>query len=371
MAALRPSSVLLRVSSVLLRASSVLLLSCLLLAGDSYVRREDVFSADPLSETPAPSRLSCAAWCDRTTGCGGFTFTADRSCQLFDKVLSGRNSPSDVQVQYVRSACPPGWYAFRDSCYLRPTSGGLNWEEASAACKRFGKGSDLASLNDEEEEFWIMHHPSRPQTAEFIGVKREDGTLSNVDGTSPSYQPSLSGDLQQSTSCLSVGTNDLPAPFVAESCSDVQPGYICESPLRCPLRSLCPAGWIILDDYCYFYVPTKKTVPEADQHCSALQPGGRISPVIKMGIFNILYLSSGSEVPMVVGITYQTSKGSFQSIDGTSWSVSWNPGEPNNGGKGEDCVAAHDKGASDIPCTVALPFICRAPRNRCWKEPSD
>ncbi|KAF0307993.1 Venom allergen 5 [Amphibalanus amphitrite] len=48
---------------------------CALLAGASYVRRLDVFSAGPLAESAAPSRLSCAAWCNRTSGCVGFTFT--------------------------------------------------------------------------------------------------------------------------------------------------------------------------------------------------------------------------------------------------------------------------------------------------------
>ena len=76
------------------------------------------------------------------------------------------------------------------------------------------KESDLASLNDEEEEVWILRHPSRPPTAEFIVVRREGGNLSNVDGTSPSYEPLLSGDLQQSTTCLSLRMTGLPAPFV-------------------------------------------------------------------------------------------------------------------------------------------------------------
>ena len=173
------------------RPSAVLLLSWALLAGASYFRREDLFSAAPLVEFPAPSRLRCANWCNARTGCIGLTFTANGSCQLFDQVLSVSTEPTDVQVQYIRLPCSPGWYLYGDSCYLRRFSGGLDWEESRAACRRLGEKSDLASLNDEEEQTWMMLHPSRPSTSEYIGLKREDGILTNVDGTSPSFKPSL------------------------------------------------------------------------------------------------------------------------------------------------------------------------------------
>ena len=211
----------------------------------------------------------------------------------------------------------------------------------------------------------MMRHPSRPLTAEFIGVRRENGSLINVDGTSPSYEPLLTGDLQQAAACLNLRINGLPVPFSAGNCSEAQPGYICETSLRCLHGLPCPAGWMALDDYCYHHVSTAMTVPDADQHCSALQPGARISPVINMGIWSILYKSCGTGSDMFVGITYQAAKNSFQSVDGTAWSIVWRPGEPSGGGRGEDCVVLGKNHANDISCSIAVRFICRAPRNLC------
>ena len=369
MAVLRPSPVFLRPSSAFLRPSSVLLLSCVLLAGASYVRREDVFSAGPLSETPAPSRLSCAALCDRTTGCSGFTFNGNGSCQLFGNVSSNLNSTSDhFQIQYLAvlvAPCPEEWLLYRNSCYLRPIpSIKPTWEEARAACR--DNGSDLASLNDENEEIWMMEHPSRPPTAEFIGVRTEDGELVNVDGTIPLYEPSLKNDLNPNTSCLYVRGSDLPSPFGVRSCSDTRVGFICESPHRCrPGRSPCPADWLALDDYCYLYVTNVKTWQDADDYCAGLQPGARLSPVINMGTWRILHHNLGLRGITFVGISDRDSEGSFQSIDGSAWSVTWREGQPDNFGNREDCVWLSEDLANDLPCSERHRFICRAPRSLC------
>ena len=143
---------------------------------------------------------------------------------------------------------------------------------------------------------------------------------------------------------------------------------ICESPLLCLSSGPCPAGWLALDDYCYHYVSTGMTWQAADDHCAGLQPGARLSSVVNMAIWRILYQNFGSGSGIFVGISDQTSEGSFQSIDGTAWSVDWKEFQPDNGGPfliGEDCVTLDELGASDISCSKKLPFICRFPRGIC------
>ena len=357
--------------AALLRPSAVLLLSWALLASASYyVRRLDVVSAGPLSESPAPSRISCAAGCDRTTGCVGFTLTSDGLCQQFDRVLFGATSTSGMAqvqyIQYIPPSCPPGWHLYRDSCYIRrQASVKQNWDEARAACQRLG--SDLASLNDQAEQVWMMHHPSRPSIAEVIGVRREAGTLTNVDGTTPSFEPPLSGEVKLSSSCLNLQWKFLSGSFMVRHCSDplFRNGYVCESPLASLFGTPCPSGWLALDDYCYHYVSTEKTWQEADDHCAGLQTGARLSPVINMGTWRILYQNFGTGSAIYVGISDLVTEGSFQSIDGTDWSVTWHDGEPNNlggnTGKQEHCVTLDDIGANDVRCARAFAFICRAP----------
>ena len=163
-----------------LRPSVVLLLSCALLAGASFVRRLEVFSAGTLSEQAAPSRLSCAAWCNRTSGCVGFTFTAVGSCQLFSMVrTSAADTSSMLPVGYslpLTSLCPSGWFPFRDRCFIRGTfDSDRVWDEHRAACQSLGEQSDLAVPDDVQESSWLIYHPSRPTSSEFTGVKLEGG----------------------------------------------------------------------------------------------------------------------------------------------------------------------------------------------------
>ena len=83
----------------------LLLLGCALLAGASpYVRRQDVFAAGPLSESAAPSLISCAARCNSTTGCVGFTRTDAGLCQLFDGPLSSSGDPYAGAIRSGRVA---------------------------------------------------------------------------------------------------------------------------------------------------------------------------------------------------------------------------------------------------------------------------
>ena len=215
----------------------------------------------------------------------------------------------------------------------------------------------------------MMEHPSRPPTAEFIGVKREHGTLVNVDGTAPFYGPSLlsNSELHLSTSCLHVRGNNLPAPFGVRSCSDTRVGLICEAPLRCQTRrSPCPEGWLALDDYCYLYVPTKKNWPDANGHCARLHSGARLAPIINMGTWRILYANLGLKGDTFVGISDQVTEGSFQSIDGSAWSINWHAGQPSNGSFMYDCVRLDRHGARSGYCySPAHAFICRAPIHFC------
>ena len=351
-----------------LRPSAVLLLSCTLLATASYVRRQDVFSAGPLYQFAAPSRLSCAIGCKRKADCVGFTVTAEGLCQLFDAVFTDSTSlVAHAEVQYIGLPCPPGWYLYRHSCYLRMKPGvKQDWRAFRTDCQRLG--SDLASLNDKAEESWMMHHPSRPSVGEYIGVLRENYALKNVDGSSLSYLPVLGGELHLTSACVNIKSNWLIEFVNVRACDKNTAGCICESPLLCLSTGRpCPAGWLALDDYCYHYVSTAMAWQAADDYCVALQLGARLSPVVNMAIWRILYQNFGSGSYIYVGISDQVSEGSFQAIDGTDWSVDWKV-QPDNGGLSlmdEDCVTLDELAANDVPCSFHYPFICRAPRGLC------
>ncbi|KAF0288760.1 CD209 antigen [Amphibalanus amphitrite] len=209
-----------------LRPSAVLLLSCALLAGASYVRRLDVFSAGPLSESAAPSRLSCAAWCNRTSGCVGFTLTDGGQCQVFDGILRS--------------------------------------------------GADTSSA--------------------------------------------------------------------------VMP---------------CPAGWLFVDDYCYHYVSTAMAWQAADDHCAGLQPGARLSPIINMETFKLVYFSLGLTSSTWAGISDTEVEGTWKSVDGSTSSFAWRSTSEPNGGTAENCLEMGTVGANDLTCTNSKTFVCRLPAEGC------
>ena len=353
-----------------LRPSAVLLLSCALLVGASYVRRSDVLSAGPVSESPAPSRISCAAWCDRTTGCVGFTLTAGGSCQLFNSLLDAEvSNGAGVPVDYItwRDPCPTGQLLYRDNCYLRETPGvSKDWEECRSDCQNLANEADLFTPRDETDVAWLVYHSSRTSNQENIGLKIQNGVFINLDGTTNPIQLDMSPN-HVDTGCVNVRYAKIKAPaFSTQECTHKPPNprYICESPLLCLSGTPCPPGWMSLDNYCYHYVSDEKTWQEADDHCAGLQPGARLSPVTNMGTWRILYQQFGSSGSAIwVGLSNSVSEGSFQATDGADWSVTWADGAP--GGQDEDCVRMTQLEADDVSCQGTLPFICRVSISAC------
>ncbi|KAF0290712.1 C-type lectin lectoxin-Thr1 [Amphibalanus amphitrite] len=352
-----------------LRPLAVLLLSCALLAGASYVRRSDAFSAGLLSESAAPSRLSCAAWCNRTSGCGGFTFTADGRCRLSGGTFSSPPAVEVTEVDYTpppAAPCRAGWHPFRDRCFLRQTSSvSLIRSQSRQACQGLGEDVTLATPNDDAEASWMLFHPSRKTSAEFIGLKYQSGVYTDLDGTAISFQNPVPPTSVTVNSCLNLRWRLDVSTWGTLSCSDAKPHYICESPtVGCLSQAPCPQDWLALDHYCYHYVSAPMAWEAADAHCTSLQPTARLAVVPQMGLFHILHRSLSMGADVLIGITDSAAEGSFQAVDGTAWSIDWATGEP-NGAERENCVQLSPTGASDIPCTDTRPFLCRMSEREC------
>ena len=326
----------------LLRPSAVLLLSWALLAGASYYdRRLEVVSTGPLSESAAPSRISCAAWCDRMTGCLGFTLTAGGSCQIFNSLPDAdvSSNTTAIPVEFVkRRPCLTGQLLYRDSCYLHErTSVAMNWEECRSDCQNIANDADLFTPRDQTDVAWLLYHPSRLAIAEFIGLKIQNGVFINLDGTTNTIQPDMYNThadpgyvvVRYRKITIPPTFNAFPGTYKHVN------AYICEFPLRCPSGSPCPPGWMSLDNYCYHYVSAEKTWQEADDHCAGLQSGARLSPVTNMGTWRILYQQFGSSDSAVwVGLSDSASEGSFQATDSADWSVTWADGAPGGQDRG-------------------------------------
>ena len=352
-----------------LRPSAVLLLSCALLVGASYYRQLDVFSAGPLSESAAPSRLSCVVWCEMTSGCVGFTFTAGGSCQLFNGVLrSDADTSNAVPVGYSRptaSPCPSGWNLYRDKCYTRIAPAvEQTCAQFRVTCQSLADAADLAVPDDNAEAMWMVHHPSRPLTGECTGLEIVAGTIVKMDGTTHSYQVALDTVVDPGCVVLRSARQQI-GPFKSVSLSKVREGYVCEAPSSCSSVLPCPAGWLALDDYCYHYVSTGLAWQAADDHCAGLQQGARLSPVINMETFRVVYYSLGLASSTWAGISDTEVEGTWKSVDGSVSSFAWRSTEDPNGGTAENCVEMNTSGGNDAPCSGGRAFVCRVPAGVC------
>ncbi|XP_038055979.1 low affinity immunoglobulin epsilon Fc receptor-like, partial [Patiria miniata] len=128
------------------------------------------------------------------------------------------------------------------------------------------------------------------------------------------------------------------------------------------IRGACPPAWIQWGDKCYKKLSGKLPWAEAKQEC------------IKMG--SVLVMPQSQEETdfllknlirhFWIDCTYQQIEGTWVCQDGTTdveyrnWREE--TGEPNNGGKGEDCaVAAGESGWNDVPCGGLDRVICKRP----------
>ncbi|KAF0303648.1 CD209 antigen-like protein C [Amphibalanus amphitrite] len=298
-----------------LRLLTVLLLSCALLAGASYVRRLDVFSAGPLSESAAPSRLSCAALCNRTSGCVGFTFTDGGQYVIPPPAAMDALRPSAVLLL---------------SCALLAGASYVRRLDVFSA----GPLAESAAPSLLSCAAWCN------RTSGCVGFTFTDGGQCQL----------FDGILRK-----------LVKPFNSFTCDTTRDGFVCESPSIC---SPCPYGWLTLDDYCYHYVSTAMAWQAADDHCAGLQPGARLSPVISMEIYTVLYHSLSLPSYIWVGLTDVEVDGTWKAVDGTESSFTWLPNEP-NGGTGENCLEFNANGANDLTCTLSKPFVCRVRKDFC------
>ena len=351
---------------------SLLLSSGVLLVGASYYQRQDVlFDTEPSVELSAAAPLDCAFRCDGREDCVGFVHTADGTCQMFDSLPRVATDPSAVVPgSYVGDPvhpCPAGWFVFRDRCYFRylRAEGRLNFTEHRAVCQSFGDQSDLAVPTDVQETSWLTYHSSRTKEAEYTGLKLQDGSFFDLDGSHVSIELQLP-KVRPDPGYVNLKVNKA-EEFYTRPESVVLLASVCEAPSQpCGRGARCPPDWLALDDYCYFYISSKKTWKGADTHCAELQPGARLSPVIDMETYRVLrYSFSFSGVPWT-GISDRETEGTWKSVDDSAWSVAWMPGQP-DGGTEENCAAITPTGLNTRPCSTQKEFLCRLPAAICVK----
>ncbi|XP_051828478.1 low affinity immunoglobulin epsilon Fc receptor isoform X3 [Antechinus flavipes] len=99
----------------------------------------------------------------------------------------------------------------------------------------------------------------------------------------------------------------------------------------------CPEGWQFFQKKCYFFGKESKTWSQAKFACINLQ--GRLVSIKSREEQSFLTKNANNK-GCWIGLRDLDIEGEFQWMDGSPLNyTNWSPGEPNNQGQGEDCVA--------------------------------
>ncbi|XP_052024416.1 low affinity immunoglobulin epsilon Fc receptor isoform X3 [Apodemus sylvaticus] len=122
--------------------------------------------------------------------------------------------------------------------------------------------------------------------------------------------------------------------------------------------NVCPKDWLHFQQKCYYFGKGSKQWIQARFTCSDL--GGRLVSIHSQKEQDFLMQHSNKEDSWI-GLQDLNMEGEFVWTDGSPLSYSnWNPGEPNNGGQGEDCVMMRGSGQwNDAFCRSYLEaWVC-------------
>ncbi|KYO23025.1 RING finger protein 224 isoform D [Alligator mississippiensis] len=267
----------------------------------------------------------------------------------------------------VSSRCPghAGWWYWDGHCYFMEEKDTKTWEEAERACRSFGKGLGLLTLNSQEEKAWVA---TMVQRHSWTGLNDLDGDgkwTSMAQPTDPSA-PWLVGVLLTPGGCLGIGPPANPGLAVS-SCSVLKP-WVCEGPevphILCPLDP----GWRQWNGSCYYWdASLVHTWQKALQVCRRFRRT------------ELLYLNSTQEKdwicsnfqgPFWTGLNDQTHESVFQwtTQDPISRQLTEHLRDDLADGGLKDCVWL-DTGTGllrDALCEERKPFICKCNEATEW-----
>ncbi|XP_074538599.1 galactose-specific lectin nattectin-like [Halichoeres trimaculatus] len=129
----------------------------------------------------------------------------------------------------------------------------------------------------------------------------------------------------------------------------------------------CPAGWTQFESHCYLFQHSPMVWADAEKHCTTL--GANLvslhSKEQHTFIQNTLMGIAGKLVNIWVGGQDAVKEGVWLWSDGSLFDFNgWSKGEPNNYGRGEDCMEMNFREKdfiNDIGCSKKSSFMCAKP----------
>ncbi|XP_053703779.1 galactose-specific lectin nattectin-like [Synchiropus splendidus] len=132
-----------------------------------------------------------------------------------------------------------------------------------------------------------------------------------------------------------------------------------------PDEEMCPSGWSQYGCSCFKFFGGGKRWADAELDC--IKQGGNLASIHSDAehqfVRDLIRSSSGGNKRTYVGGHDLHKEGLWAWSDGSKFSFpGWHKGEPNNHGRGEDCMELNfHYGGNDIPCNLARPYVCSKP----------
>ncbi|XP_048086157.1 ladderlectin-like [Alosa alosa] len=107
------------------------------------------------------------------------------------------------------------------------------------------------------------------------------------------------------------------------------------------LRGSCPKDWELFDQRCFRFISTARTWAEAERFCLLL--GGHLASVHSVAEYHfiqgLIVTQTHDSTASWIGGSDAQQNGIWFWSDGSRFTFTlWNPGEPNNGNGGEQCL---------------------------------
>lgn len=354
---------------LVMRVLALLLLPPLVAAVSAntyFVLQDGAFTDSASSVWTDTSLARCTARCGRLpeVQCDGVRYGADGRCELLaqnEHCLQMSDTPSAVHRSYRRHTARPAfcsaqWLAFNGSCYLRHSQK-MTRGKAKGWCKSSQPLADVVSVSGAAEWAFMLHHPSRSSKREWLGWSNRHGV--NPDGTA--FTPPV--PMETGGGCVALRENHTQA-LITMNCGE-RHRFICEQPRPRCLYGGCPSRWLQTPAFCYFFIGEPATFAEADQHC-IMNHSARLAHPGQQGMAQLMaaYVSeSGQADSFWVGVIHRAGEGSWQSLNGSEYSLSWAPGQT-PAEDGDTCASVNTDTVEGFmsDCSDPLPFVCQRMR---------
>ncbi|KAG8128864.1 hypothetical protein E2320_015682 [Naja naja] len=124
---------------------------------------------------------------------------------------------------------------------------------------------------------------------------------------------------------------------------------------------VCPKGWLLNKEKCYYFKMGSEAWSQAQKRCEAY--GSQLVVIDGWSVQNFLVPHTKGKT-FWIGLSDIDSENKFVWVDkSTSSFTTWNIGEPNNSGHGQDCVVINSNGRwEDRECGKSVDgWICEKP----------